>query len=63
MTLRNKLSDDNYLDVLLEQGTIADIPALVAEIRRLQKDLKATENCVESLTYQLRMAHFPPGKH
>lgn len=60
---RSKLDDDDYLDVLLEQGTIADIPALVAEIRILQKSLKAAEKCVETLTYQLRMAHFPPGKH
>lgn len=63
MTLRNKLADDDYLDVLLEQGTIADIPALIEEIRRLQKELKATEATVETLAYQLRMAHFPPGKH
>lgn len=54
--LRNRLGDDHYLDVLLEWGTIADIPAMVEEIRRLRKDLEAAEKTVETLAQQLQAA-------
>lgn len=40
MSLKNKLEDNDYLDVLLEWGTIADIPLLIAEIRRLREVVK-----------------------
>lgn len=60
---RNLLGDDHYLDVLLEWGTIADIPRMVAEIRRLRADLEAAEKTVETLAYQLRQESLPKGQH
>lgn len=45
--LRSRFTEE-YLDLMLEWGTIADIPAMVAEIRRLNAELaKAKEGTNE----------------
>lgn len=37
-------STDEYLDLMLEWGTILDIPDLVAEIRRLKAEIQKLES-------------------
>lgn len=38
--MKSMLDDDSYLDVLLEWGTINDIPPLIAELRKRQAEVK-----------------------
>ena len=46
--LVNRFTDE-YLDLMLEWGTIADIPAMVAEMRRLKQALQKAEDELRKL--------------